>query len=45
VPMVHPVFAAKALATVDHASGGRAGLNIVCGWSPQEFELFGLTMI
>ena len=45
VPMVHPVFAAKALTTVDHASGGRAGLNIVCGWSPQEFDLFGLTMI
>src|SRR5690242_1293212 len=45
VPMVHPVFAAKALATVDHASSGRAGLNIVCGWSPQEFALFGLTMI
>jgi alkanesulfonate monooxygenase SsuD/methylene tetrahydromethanopterin reductase-like flavin-dependent oxidoreductase (luciferase family) len=45
VPMVHPVFAAKALATVDHASGGRAGLNIVCGWSPQEFDLFGLEMI
>ncbi len=45
VPMVHPVFAAKALATVDHASGGRAGLNVVCGWSPQEFDLFGLTMI
>jgi alkanesulfonate monooxygenase SsuD/methylene tetrahydromethanopterin reductase-like flavin-dependent oxidoreductase (luciferase family) len=45
VPMVHPVFAAKALATVDHASGGRAGLNIVCGWNPQEFDLFGLTLI
>jgi alkanesulfonate monooxygenase SsuD/methylene tetrahydromethanopterin reductase-like flavin-dependent oxidoreductase (luciferase family) len=45
VPMVHPVFAAKALATVDHASSGRAGLNIVCGWSPQEFALFGLTMV
>ena len=45
VPMVHPVFAAKALTTVDHASGGRAGLNIVCGWSPEEFELFGLPMI
>lgn len=45
VPMVHPVFAAKALATVDHASDGRAGLNIVCGWSPQEFDLFGLSMI
>ncbi len=42
VPMVHPVFAAKALATIDQASGGRAGLNIVCGWNPEEFELFGL---
>lgn len=45
VPMVHPVFAAKALATVDQASSGRAGLNIVCGWNPEEFDLFGLTMI
>ncbi len=45
VPMVHPVFAAKAMATIDHASGGRAGLNIVCGWNPDEFELFGLEMI
>jgi alkanesulfonate monooxygenase SsuD/methylene tetrahydromethanopterin reductase-like flavin-dependent oxidoreductase (luciferase family) len=45
VPMVHPVFAAKALATVDHASGGRAGLNIVCGWNPEEFACFGLPMI
>ena len=45
VPMVHPVFAAKALATVDHASHGRAGLNIVCGWNPEEFDAFGLTMI
>ena len=42
VPMVHPVFAAKALATLDHASGGRAGLNIVCGWNPDEFAAFGL---
>jgi alkanesulfonate monooxygenase SsuD/methylene tetrahydromethanopterin reductase-like flavin-dependent oxidoreductase (luciferase family) len=45
VPMVHPVFAAKALATIDHASGGRAGLNVVCGWNPEEFALFGLPMI
>lgn len=43
VPLVHPVFAAKALATVDHVSGGRAGLNIVCGWSPGEFAMFGQT--
>jgi alkanesulfonate monooxygenase SsuD/methylene tetrahydromethanopterin reductase-like flavin-dependent oxidoreductase (luciferase family) len=45
VPMVHPVFAAKALATIDQASGGRAGLNIVCGWNPEEFDLFGLKLI
>ncbi len=45
VPMVHPVFAAKALATIDQASHGRAGLNIVCGWNPEEFALFGLPMI
>ena len=45
VPMVHPVFAAKALTTIDHASGGRAGLNIVCGWNPEEFGCFGLEMI
>lgn len=43
VPLVHPVYAAKALATVDHISGGRAGLNIVCGWNPEEFALFGAT--
>lgn len=45
VPMVHPVLAAKALATIDHVSGGRAGLNVVCGWNPEEFDLFGLTLI
>jgi alkanesulfonate monooxygenase SsuD/methylene tetrahydromethanopterin reductase-like flavin-dependent oxidoreductase (luciferase family) len=45
VPMVHPVFAAKALTTVDHVSNGRAGLNIVCGWNPEEFGMFGLKMI
>ena len=45
VPMVHPVFAAKALATIDRASFGRAGMNIVCGWNPEEFALFGLPMI
>jgi dimethylsulfone monooxygenase len=45
VPMVHPVFAAKALATLDHVSNGRSGLNIVCGWNPEEFALFGLKLI
>jgi FMNH2-dependent dimethyl sulfone monooxygenase len=41
VPLVHPVFAAKALMTVDHVSRGRAGLNIVCGWNQGEFDMFG----
>lgn len=42
VPLVHPLYAAKALATVDHISHGRAGLNIVCGWNPTEFAMFGV---
>jgi alkanesulfonate monooxygenase SsuD/methylene tetrahydromethanopterin reductase-like flavin-dependent oxidoreductase (luciferase family) len=43
VPLVHPVFAAKAIATIDHISRGRAGLNIVCGWNQPEFDMFGVT--
>lgn len=45
VPLVHPLYAAKALATVDHISGGRAGLNIVCGWNPKEFAMFGMALV
>ncbi len=44
VPLVHPLYAAKALATVDHISHGRAGLNIVCGWNPKEFAMFGVPL-
>ncbi|MCL6563028.1 MAG: LLM class flavin-dependent oxidoreductase [Firmicutes bacterium] len=40
-PLVHPVFAAKQLATIDHIGRGRLGLNIVCGWNPEEFAMFG----
>jgi alkanesulfonate monooxygenase SsuD/methylene tetrahydromethanopterin reductase-like flavin-dependent oxidoreductase (luciferase family) len=43
-PIVHPVVAAKALATIDHASNGRAGVNIVCGWNQQDFDMLGLTI-
>ena len=43
VPLVHPIYAAKALATLDHIADGRAGLNIVCGWNPKEFAMFGTT--
>ena len=42
VPLMHPVFAAKQMATADHIGGGRIGLNIVCGWNADEFEMFGV---
>lgn len=45
VPLVHPLYAAKAMATVDHISEGRAGLNIVCGWNPKEFGMFGTPLV
>lgn len=40
-PLVHPVTAAKQSATIDHISGGRFVMNIVCGWNKPEFEMFG----
>ena len=40
-PLVHPITAAKQSATVDHISGGRFVLNVVCGWFKNEFEMFG----
>ena len=42
VPLVHPVFAAKQMATVDHIGAGRFGINIVCGWNADEFAMFGV---
>ena len=41
VPTVHPIIAAKQGATIDHISGGRWGLNVVCGWFVPEMEMFG----
>ena len=43
VSLFHPVLAAKQMATVDHISRGRFGLNIVCGWYEDEFRMFGKT--
>ncbi|MCP5411290.1 MAG: LLM class flavin-dependent oxidoreductase [Alphaproteobacteria bacterium] len=37
----NPVVAAKMIATLDHISGGRAGLNIVAGAFRGEFEQMG----
>lgn len=44
VPLVTPAFGAKAIATIDHVSHGRAGLNIVCGWNQAEFDLHGVVI-
>ena len=42
VPIVHPTFAARSLATIDQVSKGRAALNLVCGWNQREFEMFDI---
>ena len=44
VSLLTPAFAAKAIATIDHVTGGRAGLNIVCGWNPDEFGPHGIRL-
>jgi alkanesulfonate monooxygenase SsuD/methylene tetrahydromethanopterin reductase-like flavin-dependent oxidoreductase (luciferase family) len=44
VTLLTPAFAAKAIATIDHASHGRAGLNIVCGWNQDEFDIHGVSI-
>ena len=41
VPAYAPVIAAKTAATTDQISGGRYGVNIVCGWFKAEIEMFG----
>jgi len=42
IPLINPVFAAKQMATADHIGHGRFGVNIVCGWSEDEFGMFGV---
>lgn len=42
VPTIHPIVAAKQATTVDHITGGRFALNIVCGWFSPELEMFGV---
>jgi dimethylsulfone monooxygenase len=43
-PLIHPVIAAKQFVTADHIGEGRFGLNVVCGWNADEFDMFGATM-
>src|SRR5215211_4986030 len=39
----HPVVLAKAIATIDHLSNGRAELGIGAGWAANEFAAAGMT--
>jgi dimethylsulfone monooxygenase len=41
-PMFHPIIVAKQAVTIDQMSRGRFGLNIVCGWNQDEFDMFGM---
>lgn len=45
VALIHPIFAARQMATLHHLGAGRFGLNIVCGWNKDEFEMFGQQML
>lgn len=42
-PLIQPIFAAKQFVTADHVGRGRFGLNLVCGWNQDEFDMFGVT--
>ncbi len=42
--LIHPVVAAKQLATADQLGGGRLGLNIVAGWNKPEYDAFGIAL-
>jgi len=43
--LIHPVFAAKQMATADHVGHGRFGLNVVAGWNTAEFDMFGVSLL
>ncbi len=44
VPLINPVFAAKQIVTADLVGRGRFGLNMVSGWHPEEFAMFGIEL-
>ncbi|MGE0154952.1 MAG: LLM class flavin-dependent oxidoreductase [Reyranellaceae bacterium] len=42
---LHPLHVAKFGATLDHMAKGRWGLNVVTGFAPDEFTMFGMAPI
>ncbi|SLK14310.1 LLM class flavin-dependent oxidoreductase [Arthrobacter sp. P2b] len=42
IPFIHPIMAAKMMATVDHISNGRMGLNATAGYFRPEYAMFGV---
>lgn len=42
LPLRHPAFVAKAMATIDRISSGRAILTVGAGWVKNDFEWYGL---
>ncbi|MDA0262617.1 MAG: LLM class flavin-dependent oxidoreductase [Chloroflexi bacterium] len=44
VSVFNPVVAAKQMVTADHVGQGRFGLNIVCGWNFDEFDMLGVNL-
>ena len=44
VPLFNPIVAAKQMVTADHIGHGRFGLNIVCGWNIDEFNMAGVAL-
>ena len=41
---IHPLVAAKQLATADQLGRGRLGLNVVAGWNKPEYDAFGIDL-
>jgi alkanesulfonate monooxygenase SsuD/methylene tetrahydromethanopterin reductase-like flavin-dependent oxidoreductase (luciferase family) len=41
---IHPIVAAKQLATADQLGQGRLGFNVVAGWNQPEYEAFGIDL-